>query len=180
MDDYLGKPFTLEQLKRILDKWLQGRFVIGKHPGRKAGAEPWPAPVAPAGKAHEAHNSSASVPGAPLDENILNDIRALQKRNAPGILNQVIHTYLAETPQLLERLGEALQEDNAEVIRRVAHTLKSSSANVGALTLAGRCQELEALAQRQNLAEAPYLLTVLTQEYDLVRRALSLELQGEG
>ena len=53
--------------------------------------------------------------------------------------------YVENTSKNLQRIGIAIASDDDERIRHLAHRLKGSSGNIGALKLAWNCVELEAL-----------------------------------
>ena len=59
-----------------------------------------------------------------------------------------------------------------------AHTLKSSSANMGAAKLADLCCQLEAAAREGNLEIGPALFAEIRDEFDIVSTALARD--GEG
>jgi HPt (histidine-containing phosphotransfer) domain-containing protein len=63
-------------------------------------------------------------------------------------------------------------------VRQAAHSLKSSSAQVGALALSAHCKELEALGRANTLTNAPTILACLEEEYPVVQAALSAELDA--
>jgi len=71
-------------------------------------------------------------------------------------LVELIDVYLDEAPARMAQLQSAVDGHDAETLSREAHTLKSSSANVGATTLSAIAQQVE-LAGRtgktENLAE---------------------------
>ena len=58
-------------------------------------------------------------------------------------LVELIDVYLDDTPVRLAQLRQALDGGDAETMTREAHTLKSSSANVGAMTLSALAQQVE-------------------------------------
>jgi two-component system sensor histidine kinase/response regulator len=58
-------------------------------------------------------------------------------------LVELIDVYLDDTPTRLAQLRQALDGGDAETMTREAHTLKSSSANVGAMTLSALAQQVE-------------------------------------
>ena len=64
-------------------------------------------------------------------------------------LVELIDVYLGDTPVRLAQLRQALEGGDTETVTREAHTLKSSSANVGAMTLAAVARQVE-LAGRNN------------------------------
>ena len=58
-------------------------------------------------------------------------------------LVELIDVYLDDTPTRLAQLRQALDGGDAETMTREAHTLKSSSANVGAMTLSALAHQVE-------------------------------------
>jgi two-component system, sensor histidine kinase and response regulator len=183
MDDYLSKPFTKEQLQEILGKWLQAQpapepVTPESCPEASGSGEVPGVPPPPPGGNHARPGSAASSADQPLDGHILSQIRSLQQDGAPNLLNKVIQTYLSETPNLLDRLFNAVEQENAHETYKAAHTLKSSSAHIGALPLAEFFKKLEALAQEKALGQAKPLIAQISSEYDRVRNALQLEMSG--
>ena len=71
----------------------------------------------------------------------------------------------------------ALERADSTALRQAAHTLKSSSANLGATELARRCAEIEALARNDRLVEARADWLAVTHEYERVKQALQEMLQ---
>jgi len=67
-------------------------------------------------------------------------------------LVELIDVYLDDTPARLQQLRQALDGGDTETLTREAHTLKSSSANVGAMTLSTLARQVE-LAGRNGLTE---------------------------
>ena len=113
---------------------------------------------------------------APIDAKVLNQIRALQRPNAPNIVHKIINSYLQDAPQLLEAARQAIAQNDASTLHRTAHSLKSTSASLGALTLAGLCKELEAIGRAQTTDKAEPLLVAIEHEYEQVQAALKAEL----
>ena len=71
----------------------------------------------------------------------------------------------------------ALERADSTALRQAAHTLKSSSANLGATELARHCAEIEALARSDRLVEARADWLAVTNEYERVKQALQEMLQ---
>jgi HPt (histidine-containing phosphotransfer) domain-containing protein len=73
----------------------------------------------------------------------------------PAFLAELIDTYLADAPALLVAMRDALGAREAGRLRRAAHTLKSTSATLGAHRLADLCRHLEvAEGSAETLAQA--------------------------
>ncbi|HKA44296.1 MAG TPA: Hpt domain-containing protein [Burkholderiales bacterium] len=87
-----------------------------------------------------------------LDTSALDRIRALHRGSGSALLRKVIELYLAESRTLLDSLRFAASAGDAPGLQWAAHTLKSSSANLGAVELARQCGELETAARNRALA----------------------------
>ena len=87
-------------------------------------------------------------------------------------LQELIETYLDDAPKLLETLHAALAANNADGFRRAAHSLKSTSANLGAMVFSGMCKELEEMGKTGSLDCAGVKIAAAEEEYVRVRAAL--------
>ena len=67
-------------------------------------------------------------------------------------LNVLIQSYIDEAPVLLENLVNGISDP--ELLGRTAHTLKSSSKDLGALALSELCLKLEKQAKSNSLVDA--------------------------
>ena len=154
-DDYLSKPFTREDLAKVISRNLRP----GAGESRAADEEPAvPAQLDPI--------SRDKMAGA------LEMIRMLPGNRGMEVLRKVVDLYLASTPTLLQTMREAESGGDAEKLKAAAHSFKSSSANLGAVRLAGVCFELENLGRSGSTEGALPLLLQAEEEYRLVRNAL--------
>ncbi len=67
---------------------------------------------------------------------------------------ELIDAYAVETADLLNRLQQALAGADAAAFGRLAHSIKTSSASLGALAFAQQARELELMGKVNELAEA--------------------------
>jgi HPt (histidine-containing phosphotransfer) domain-containing protein len=82
-------------------------------------------------------------PDVPIaDEAVLSEVMAATGGDAEFV-RELVETYLADTPAQLEAMTTAVEADDAAALVRPAHTLKSSSATVGAMRLSSVARELE-------------------------------------
>ena len=154
MDDYLSKPYTRDQLAQMLQRWNPGG---GHHTQTMASTE-----------------STTPVPAHSglLDPTKLDELRNLQRPGRPSVLQRVVDAYLQETPRLLEGIQQALQDQDRGSLRDHAHSLKSSSANLGASEFAQQCLQLESQAETAAWAELSQIVTVLKEDRATVIQAL--------
>ena len=85
---------------------------------------------------------------------------------------ELIDTYVADAPQQLEALNASLAAGDVDGLVRPAHTLKSSSASLGALRLTERCRQLELTAKAGSLDGATESIEGIAAELELVVAAL--------
>jgi hypothetical protein len=83
-----------------------------------------------------------SAPGV-LDADALARLQALDPEGKAGLVVRVLATYTQSLQRLLEQIRVARRDADVQQQRLVAHTLKSSSASVGALKLSALCAEVE-------------------------------------
>jgi CheY-like chemotaxis protein len=151
MDDFLKKPFTIEEMSEILKRWVPMEASM------EAPQEPEESVVA-----------DASI----IDQKYLDNIRALQREGAPDILAKVLDNYFTESTVAIEKLTIAVVADNREDIRAIAHRFKSGSGNVGAIRLAEICHEIEKGASSNTRMDNLLLLEGLKKELHAVTQVL--------
>lgn len=77
-----------------------------------------------------------------VDERILAELMATTGDDL-GFVRELVETYLADTPAQVDAISAAVEADDAAGLVRPAHTLKSSSATVGAMRLSSVARDLE-------------------------------------
>jgi len=87
-----------------------------------------------------------------IDPKVLQGLRDLGGDDEPGLLAELIGIFLEDAPQRMKDITEGLAEGDLGRVERGAHTLKSSSANIGALGLSDLCRRIVELA-RSNRSE---------------------------
>jgi HPt (histidine-containing phosphotransfer) domain-containing protein len=78
-----------------------------------------------------------------LDAGALARLAELDPSGKGGLVARVLATYTGSLAKLLDQFDAARVQGDREALRHVAHTLKSSSASVGALQLSGLCADIE-------------------------------------
>jgi CheY-like chemotaxis protein/HPt (histidine-containing phosphotransfer) domain-containing protein len=192
MDDYLSKPFTQQQLAAVLGRWIglpRAGVPLAADASPAAAAATDSAPRAPMALASIVHHEDgrrvpALVPRETVQRDAINphalaNIRALSSDRGAALMHRVIAAYVDDTPQHLRTLRQAIAGLDTGNLRKVAHSLKSSSANVGAETLAQMCKEMEHLGRNDSTEGASGILTDMEHEFQVVRHSLSVILEKE-
>jgi CheY-like chemotaxis protein/HPt (histidine-containing phosphotransfer) domain-containing protein len=113
-----------------------------------------------------------------LDTKALEELKDIVCSNDLEEFIQLIECYLEDTPERFQAINDAISQKNAKKLQLEAHTLKSSSAIVGAKNLSLICKKLEDLGRNENISDAPLLLSQAMTEYQQVDAALKLECQA--
>ncbi|MBQ1782466.1 MAG: response regulator [Gammaproteobacteria bacterium] len=186
-DAYLAKPVAFEHLSAKIAE-LMARFPerfragwqsdLAQHSAlpevtservpavaalrqRPAASTPAPAP--------------AALPGAeakaPADQPLLDLVSALvMVGDDPGLLTQVLDSYLADSPDDLAALVVAANSGNWPQLRELAHKFKGSARYFGAAAVARQCELLEQAARAADAASTANLLPALQQQLAVVER----------
>jgi len=148
MDDYLSKPIRVSELVAAL----------AQSPTLSVGGE-------------------IVTENAVIDPAVFDELVASTGSDA-DFIRELIDTYLSDAPVLFEQMRTALAGGDAETFRRAAHSLKSNSASLGALTLSAQAKELEMMGKATNLEGAAAKIAAADVEYAKVKAALEVKLAG--
>lgn len=120
-----------------------------------------------------AANATAAGKQPTLDRSRLDQLFALQAATGKDFVGELIRLFHDDTPKRLATLREALAAGDRELVERMAHSLKGSSGNIGALALQARAYELEQRAADGLLEGGEELLTEIEAELSRVCEALA-------
>ncbi len=124
MDDYLSKPVQFAELVKALEKAIKISPLPDRIPA-PAGAE-----------------SSAGSNGS-IDWNVLDSYHEIMGDEAENFVRDLIQSFLENTRGLFKQMNEAREKQDYTTFNRLAHTLKSSSASLGAMRLSELCRDME-------------------------------------
>ncbi len=124
MTDYLTKPFTIEALSGLIQKYLD--------PLTDGAARPLsPRPAMARGERR----------AGPFDRAVLDQLTAMQSSGS-NLPERALKLFQTHSREAMVRLNDSTQTDRSG-IAKAAHALKSMSVNVGAVTLAQACADIE-------------------------------------
>ncbi len=158
MDDFLTKPFTMQQLHSTLAPWLLS-------PSQQSSS------VSSAPASTQADSAVEELPEAALREEVLQRLQALQTPGKPDMVERLVSIFREESDEIWAELGSAVERDAAREIAALAHRFKSISGNVGATRLFTACQQLEHAA-KESPDDVASLIAELRQEHETARHAL--------
>ena len=119
----------------------------------------------------------AAHPGV-LDAQALDRLRELDPTGQNRLLDRVFKAFEASIERLMPQLGAARAGGDWQAVRHVAHTLKSSSASIGAVRLSQLCADIETLVRQSQVQGLPDRLDAMGAEVAKVLATLR-SLQGE-
>ena len=103
--------------------------------------EPFPPPFQIAGRAAVPAPTGDDV----IDAAALATLRSLDPTGVNKLLDRVLAAFETSTARLLPQLRQARAQADAQTVKQVAHTLRSSSASLGAMKLSRLCAEIETM-----------------------------------
>jgi len=155
MDDYLAKPVSIASLQQVLKKWIPQYVESG----------------ASQSLAYDPDRGSRE---AVLDRQVLDELRDVMGDEYQSL----VQTYLKNTPTLLLEINQALEEEELSALVLPAHSLKSSSANLGAMQMSALARGLEKAAREDDMQTVAELRPELAPLFEQTRESLQAELQG--
>jgi signal transduction histidine kinase/CheY-like chemotaxis protein len=163
MDDYLSKPIARDELAACLRRWCKpacaatASAVPDMHPAMAPPPVETPSSMPPA----------TSLPV--LEREVLDELREI----AGGETATIIEVFLDDTAPLVRRLQDAAANADLDQLRELAHSLKSSSANVGALALSAAARRVELDARAGTLERPAVMVALIIAEFARARLALT-------
>ncbi|MBS1798049.1 MAG: response regulator [Acidobacteria bacterium] len=152
MDDYLCKPVTKDALTKILRK----HFSTEKS-GVNLDLE-----------ADFVQHSLADV----IAPETLRTFLAIEARGEPDFVSEILQIYCENAEKQILLLADDLRARDADAIRRRAHHLKGSSANVGVTRLTGLFEDLQIAANLGNWERIESLISETTENFEFTKRRI--------
>ena len=141
MDGYLSKPFNQNKLAELLNHWL----TSGE----------------PAAKSNAEQPTANALKEQAIDPEVLQELRNLSAATGRDIIGKSIRFFLQQTPKDVSELRRTLSQIDLEALTTIAHSLKSSSANLGAMGFSKLCHQLEDSAREEHIeATSEQLLAI--------------------
>ena len=181
MDDYLSKPLNRALLESTLRNWMAAQpaapvtqVPVAVATARPAAKPPVAARVPPPLGALRPHAATVSAPvtGPALDLEILGELRDIMGAEFASL----VRVFLDDAPAVIGRIQEHAAAGGNAALAGLAHTLKSTSANLGARTLSGLARSMEQDARQGMVTDAPRRAAAMAAEFERVAAALRQQL----
>ena len=142
-DDFLSKPFTDLQLRAVLQKWSNPADVAASG-AKQETVNPQATAIKPAPDTANLLQAGRALPfNAQATERLDEALHAVLLRSRPAFLSRLLRTFLSSMPEAMMTLRAAIEQADGELLRTLAHSLKSSAANIGAKRLSEMCRLLD-------------------------------------
>ncbi len=147
MNDYIAKPVAPHELAAVIARWLA------------------PGPSRPGPAAQDAGAGLAPESG----EKQIFDRDDLYERlgGFDDLVREVIQAFLDDTPGQLITLRQGLGKEDADLVRRQAHSIKGAAGNAGAPALQETAAAIDTLSRGRNLAPVAPLVDRLEHQFAL-------------
>ncbi|MCA1743730.1 MAG: GAF domain-containing protein [Desulfovibrionales bacterium] len=171
----LTKPVNIEELCRVLEKWLPGAEVRDQKSevrgeeseesqrseirDQESGREKCET-RAENGKQESASGFVCSKPTFDIDD--LMEITGYSKEFADEIMN----VYLDSTPQSIKSLKDSIEQGEIEGATREVHSIKGSSSTTGCMAMAEIAAEMENAGRSKDLDKMKALLPELERQFE--------------
>jgi CheY-like chemotaxis protein/HPt (histidine-containing phosphotransfer) domain-containing protein len=158
MDDYVAKPFKQRLLITVLQRWLQngaGDSVFKRDD------------AAPMEESDEREKKVNEV----IDDAVFANLRDLMGDEFKVLLQ----AYMEDTAEFVKLLRHACDKEDYAAMQVPAHSMKSSSANIGAITLSGLAKKLEDQVRSDKLENVEQQVEDIEEEFKRVVDALAGE-----
>jgi signal transduction histidine kinase/CheY-like chemotaxis protein len=103
-----------------------------------------------------------------VDHDILDELRTM----LGGEVERLIDVFLEDTPRLIAALESAATGPDFNALRDAAHSLKSSSANLGAMSLSAAAKRVELGAREKSLDRPAVAVALIANEFARARQVL--------
>jgi PAS domain S-box-containing protein len=181
MDDYLAKPVKMEDLTRVLEKWLsvaeggeretedRGRKAEGRDQEMEGGREigkPQNGCGEQAAKNEQRTGESKALPV--FDRAALLD-RCMEDEE---LVQEVLGLFVENVPQRIQELREALAGGDAQAACLAAHTIKGMAANTSANALRDAAKRMEEAARDGDLETVQERMNALESGFEQLRQVV--------
>lgn len=151
MNDFLAKPIDFDALKTIIQKWLQTKDNTDKNDIQL----------------HVTTSNNQSNP-------IIDEVKMIQLRELLGAgLKELLNLFITTNLEKLKQLQQASDEMDVNQLLRLAHGLKGSSGNIGALYIMQLSEKIEQLIKLGELDGIEQIISELVIAFTKTREELS-------
>jgi TMAO reductase system sensor TorS len=153
MDGWVTKPFTRQDLSKVLQKWLSQEQILPDQPALTTDLHTL-------AKASNVVEDTTAI-------NVEFFTRQFRLDNVDDLafITSLTKAFQQNAAQTLSALQQSIDNQDAEQVRKLGHGLKSLSTNVGSGRLTELCIIMEQAGKNNDLEDTQSLLESMKQEY---------------
>jgi len=172
MDDLVAKPVAIAALLNVLARWLPAPTLSGVRERVTANA------MFDAGLAAAVGKTAGPVLIGPIDWSQVESLRTVDPGGNGGVVGKAIELYIDHAPRLIEQILTYRITGDLRDVKQAAHSLRSSSASLGAAAVADLSATIELAAARSDFEIIDSVATALEAEYRRAESALRSAVTG--
>lgn len=111
-------------------------------------------------------------PDSVIDPLAIANLRSLNPGDNDEFLREIAGIFLEDTPLRIAELDQSLSAGDVSKFTRAAHSIKGSSANLGAVALRASAEKLEHLSRTKGLGEVTALVASVKVEFSRAQAEL--------
>ncbi len=151
MDDYISKPFLVEEIIERIRKWSPDKIEPVKTEKMRT------------------KNSEAIVI---LNMNTVNRLKEMTAGSDPSFFSEVIKMFINQADEEVYEMSKAFSSKNLSLLTSHAHKLKGSALNLGAEAMAETCRKIEINGKDIDIEDLDVLVKRLAQQLILTKGEL--------
>jgi len=94
------------------------------------------------------------------------------------LAKNIFNDFLNESPKRIDNIQKGIDYDDIQLTKREAHTLKGSSANVGAVILQDIAYQIESAASDKDLTKVATIIPMLKKQFVILKRVFYENIDG--
>lgn len=167
MDNFLVKPADPDAvLAALVEHFGPGAAAAVARPARLSP----PVAAPPASLAADRRRAPEAAPALALDQK---QVAMMREVMGPAAFTELVRTFVAHTAEQIDALEAALGARDVQGGQRLAHGIKSGTAQMGATGMSQRARALEDQLRGDQAIDAPAAIRALREGLEAVRGALS-------
>ena len=151
MDDYLSKPVVQKDLAAMIKRWGSPMTDHDRRPAREQAAPP-----------------DQQV----VDRSRLDELADLGDEENTQWLRSIVDNFCDDSSSRIVKLVVAAEAGDPRPLESVAHALKGSCSNIGAVTMAAHAESLQTLGRSGSVQGAVEIIGSLEREFERVKAEL--------
>jgi len=165
-DGYLTKPIEVQKLHEIVDSLVP----TGRKEKPAASAAPVPSSGIP--------SAERDLAGEAIDSATFDDLVALGGKG--DFLEKLIRIFLETGDQKVDNIETAVLSRNYGLVADLAHALKGSAGQIGAMRLTELCHQMSRIGAAGLGKDGQALVKSLREEFENARRSLEIHAKERG